>query len=281
MNKVIRSHPVVGSRKLQAPFHDGEGRSRTKQGAPGQASDPNASSTKRGFDDELVRLDQNDPAFEGTVLTESPILSPALFDELKQQLDAESSVRTSLELEVANLKTQLELLKTSVDDEKSRGYEQGLVEGRETAEKEAKIEIAHQYDKVTDLVNLFEKNLDAQIDDAEKLAIEITFGALCKIVGERYADDAFRLATIENVIASLKDLNGLTVYVSPSDMAVVSSLPESTGRHDVRFVADDRVTRGGCIVESSAGSWDGRLETQIQRLKESLVSVIKSDEQGV
>ena len=70
------------------------------------------------------------------------------------------------------------------------------------------------------------------------------------------------------------------MHINPNDVSAVSSLSGKIGYSDVTFVADDRVGKGGCIVESSSGSWDGRLETQLQRLKETLVSVIKSDELG-
>ncbi|MBL4606787.1 MAG: hypothetical protein JKY01_03040 [Pseudomonadales bacterium] len=122
--------------------------------------------------------------------------------------------------------------------------------------------------------------MKSKINDAEKLAVEITFEALCKIIGENYAAESFRRAVIENVISSLKDLSDLKVHVNPNDISAVSSLSDKIGYSDVTFVADDRVGKGGCIVESSSGSWDGRLETQLQRLKETLVGVIKSDELG-
>jgi flagellar biosynthesis/type III secretory pathway protein FliH len=37
-------------------------------------------------------------------------------------------------------------------------------------------------------------------------------------------------------------------------------------------VPDERVALGGCLIDSPGGTLDGRLETQLQRLREVLVA---------
>jgi flagellar biosynthesis/type III secretory pathway protein FliH len=38
----------------------------------------------------------------------------------------------------------------------------------------------------------------------------------------------------------------------------------------VRFVADDRVARGGCIIETELGVVDARLSTQLDAIERAL-----------
>jgi flagellar biosynthesis/type III secretory pathway protein FliH len=44
------------------------------------------------------------------------------------------------------------------------------------------------------------------------------------------------------------------------------------GRRKFALVPDTRVTAGGCIVETSAGSLDGRFEVQLHEMCETLRS---------
>ncbi|OUS29801.1 hypothetical protein A9Q99_08205 [Gammaproteobacteria bacterium 45_16_T64] len=277
MTKVIRSHPVVGSRKLQAPFQEGhesqqKARSTPKRGSSGKPELIEEVTVKEATKDTVERVTANGP----TNLVVENVNTP-LFDELRKQLDTEVSVRESLEKEVESLTAKLANIESVLVVEKEKGLALGQKEGLKIADQA----LANKVEELDALSVLFTNNLSEKIQDAEKLAVEMTFEALCKILGERYVENNVRIAIVENVISSLKDLSNLSVYVNPDDIKVLSVLGEKIGYQDIQFIADDRVTRGGCIVESSSGSWDGRLETQVQRLKETLVSFIKSEELNV
>lgn len=71
----------------------------------------------------------------------------------------------------------------------------------------------------------------------------------------------------------------ITLRVNPQDLEAVSQrldqLRELCG-HDVDLEKDSGVSRGGCIVESPAGSVDGTLETQLENIKEQLLELLTS-----
>jgi len=47
----------------------------------------------------------------------------------------------------------------------------------------------------------------------------------------------------------------------------------------VELVADEEIGLGGCVVETSGGSLDARIETQVQHLRETLLKVRRGGEQ--
>ena len=47
---------------------------------------------------------------------------------------------------------------------------------------------------------------------------------------------------------------------------------ESLGR--VRVEEDDRLTRGGCIIETSLGDIDARIQTQLQMIEEKIRELV-------
>ncbi len=73
----------------------------------------------------------------------------------------------------------------------------------------------------------------------------------------------------------------MVVRVSPDDYEALLVEPVLIELEDqrgaIRLVEDPRVMLGGCIVESSRGTLDARLETQIERLKSVLLDVQKAD----
>ncbi|MBL4606786.1 MAG: hypothetical protein JKY01_03035 [Pseudomonadales bacterium] len=139
MSKVIRSHPVVGSRKLQAPYQDDDGKARSSARKPAGSLNHGKKSTSNVIDDRIER--QPD---KGQELAE---ISPALFNEIKKSLDAESEKRVIAEQKFAALKEQLDALNRDLDDEKRKGYEKGLAEGNKAAEDN----IAHKYKEVSEV----------------------------------------------------------------------------------------------------------------------------------
>lgn len=75
----------------------------------------------------------------------------------------------------------------------------------------------------------------------------------------------------------------VTIEVSPEDAPIVAeamprlseALPEGAV---VSIVASDGVGRGGCVIRSSEGSVDARIETQFRRMRQGLVGDASVDD---
>ena len=64
----------------------------------------------------------------------------------------------------------------------------------------------------------------------------------------------------------------ILVRVAPADLAYLreaGALPRLEGRR-VQLAADESIVPGGCRVETERGSWDCQIETQLQRIEETL-----------
>ena len=67
----------------------------------------------------------------------------------------------------------------------------------------------------------------------------------------------------------------IRIRCHPDDCDVIeqaAALPPSDLPNDIVFVRDDTITRGGCIVETTQGVIDARLETMLDRIAEELLS---------
>ena len=72
----------------------------------------------------------------------------------------------------------------------------------------------------------------------------------------------------------MKEGRGLVVRVSPTDLPLLQPeekrLAAAVPGHELTLVADARIELGGCIVESSLGTLDGRMEVQLRELYSTL-----------
>ena len=68
----------------------------------------------------------------------------------------------------------------------------------------------------------------------------------------------------------------LTVRVNPADLAAVEAhrdrLNPSSRTRFLDIMADPRVRRGGCLIESEAGTVDAQLDTQLRVLEQALLA---------
>ena len=82
------------------------------------------------------------------------------------------------------------------------------------------------------------------------------------------------LAIVAEVLKKVREGRELTVRVNTSDLPLLqaqeNALSAALPGRRITLAADSRVEAGGCIVETSLGSLDGRLEVQLRGLCETL-----------
>jgi flagellar assembly protein FliH len=104
-------------------------------------------------------------------------------------------------------------------------------------------------------------------------AIDITFAALSRLMGQSVGDLAVVTDTVRRVIEQAPERALLTIRLSPADHLLLTQEGHEPGLGSALLLADERVSAGGCIVDTDAGSLDGRLETQLAELKTLLVGL--------
>lgn len=143
------------------------------------------------------------------------------------------------------------------------GRDEGLQQGRQIAEA--------QYKKELETLRLLIESVHAArqryIEDIGDDAMEIAFVAITKILGESFATREAALAAVQEAIRCCKQRGRLLVKVAPPDFELLNGKLS-----DVELVPDEHVRWGGCVLEGSSGNLDARLETQVQRLRDTLVA---------
>lgn len=167
-----------------------------------------------------------------------------------------------------------------LEEARAKAAEEGRSEGYKQGIEQAKSESHAKLNALQKLMHSVSNVLDGQILESEDMIVAVAFESTCKILGNRLLENEGVKAVVREVINRAKDREQLIVRVSRADYQMLERekldflSTDEVGR--VELVQDDRVTLGGCLVETSGGSLDGRLETQIQLLREILLGARKS-----
>jgi flagellar biosynthesis/type III secretory pathway protein FliH len=145
------------------------------------------------------------------------------------------------------------------------GVEQGQAEGYGAAERMlagtmAALEAARE--QLAALEDRWLANLD------ENVAV-LAVGVARHLIGrEIAADDALVRERVAHALAEFPLEQSLNVRVNPADLATLKAAfgPDRAGPRELRWTADERVARGGCLVEGRERIVDGRVDAALERV---------------
>lgn len=162
------------------------------------------------------------------------------------------------------------------EEARERGFEEGVREGTEEARKEVETASAERLRRLDELCakmgDQFSEHLESAVQDS---VVEVVFAAAGKFIGNNMADRDSIVAIVENMTRNIEASHNIRVRVSPRDFDFLNSgewvPPKRNGGPRFEFLPDERIELGGCIIETTHGELDARLETQLRRLKEVLI----------
>ncbi|HWI09725.1 MAG TPA: FliH/SctL family protein, partial [Burkholderiaceae bacterium] len=131
-------------------------------------------------------------------------------------------------------------------------------------------------DHLDGLINAAGQAFATQIEGLEDIAVGIAFESLVKLLGDALVTPAGAHAAVSQVLQRAKDHEKLVVHLSPSDFFLLlqqRAQSPALDRPGIELVPDERVELGGCLVETGAGTLDGRIEAQMDVLRQVLLQV--------
>lgn len=162
-----------------------------------------------------------------------------------------------------------------LSDRERRAYERGRTEGYAEGQRDARAE-RRQYDQAlervfADLRNRFSELETQGADRVFDLALTIARQVVRREV--ELDREAVLPALREAVLAIIEQHAAPRVMLHPADYALLAdTLPADGLLKGCQFIADARITRGGCRVETPAGEVDATLENRWRRVLDALGS---------
>jgi flagellar assembly protein FliH len=151
----------------------------------------------------------------------------------------------------------------------SKGFAQGERAGGEAAAQRGEAMLRRLTETLEELTTLREQ----MIHQTERQMVQLALAIARRVVHREVSIDQDLLIAMARVaLERLGESAQVTVRLSPEDFEATAAVRSSqwTGTH-VTVVADARVGRGGCRVESEFGAMDAGVDGQIHEIARALL----------
>ncbi len=159
-------------------------------------------------------------------------------------------------------------------------YQKGYKEGLDFARAETA--------RLLEMIKLIAEQALAEkwrvINSVEKNIIDLSLEIAEKIVSDQITVDhnvVVHVARKALMIAAERER--IEIRVHPDDLEAIKSHKEELmstmdGIEKIEVIADRRIKRGGCVLETSAGNVDAKIQSQLYQVEQTLKGVVDSDE---
>jgi len=165
----------------------------------------------------------------------------------------------------------------------------GYQRGREEAVVEYEAQINHlraelEQKNAADLPGILGKietevngSLNQRLQSLESELVEFATEAAIRLVNGLPISTKIVESSIQDALGHCENDAEVAVYLNPEDLKLLKEagsdlLADSPHQRRVRYLKDEEVSRGGCLVETNCGLIDGRRETREQLLREAVDS---------
>lgn len=217
-------------------------------------------------DDEAV-----DTSIIADILQSAQLEAGRIIEEAKEA--AESFVQQAA-ADIESSKQQ------ALEDGHRQGYEQGFEEGRLKAMTEMESQIQQAVDFAQRMQKVIDEEYKQRILESERHIIDIALSAVRKILAREIEENPMVvLPIVRSALEKVHDQEQITIRVSPDDFEFVMhakiDLQMMVGReHSLSIISDRTVEHGSCVIDTSYGSVDARIDTQFEMMKKALQGVL-------
>lgn len=223
---------------------------------------------------------------DGVVLSE-PITTVAPEDEIIQAARAEAeNIIENAKCEADKLRAQA--TQAGQDEGHKQGHatglKQGLDDGLRQGLEEARQQMAGQLREAADrsnaLVAVAQQEVDRLLAEAEPKIIELVLAISRKVIYEEVAErPTVVLNLVRGALERVRDQDKINIHVSPDDYDLIMQ-----ARRDLQGVvgaersltvsADPVLERGGCLIETSFGTVEAGIDTQLEAIRQALQELL-------
>jgi flagellar assembly protein FliH len=117
--------------------------------------------------------------------------------------------------------------------------------------------------------------------NAEKETVELALAIAKKIVGHEVSvNNELVLKVVKEALKKVADHDRITIRINPSDFQICRDakfqLSDLTDNNEsISFEEDDKIDRGGCVIETNLGDIDARIQKQLRVVEETFKSELQ------
>lgn len=163
------------------------------------------------------------------------------------------------------------------EEELQRKIQEAFEKGAEEERKQADEDLAGICSALSEAISVVSRLRERIVRESEEELLKLAFMVAKKIVRQEIKHDRQILAQlVSEALRGFPEQHDIVISLHPDDYKVISSNRELflSGIGDDRQITlkpDEATTLGGCVVESSTGVIDARIEAQLDEIYKGLL----------
>lgn len=209
------------------------------------------------------------------LLTDTESMVMELLDKARD--DAKSIIanaKEEAEAIIAQAKEEGNSIRKSAEEE---GYQQGLKKAQEEIEADRQLAL----EQSRQIIEEARKTKLITMKSIENDAVRLIMAVARKVIGgELIANPDVIVNVVRQAINFLDNPKNVTVYVNTQDVERLLAAMEQqdlteigSGEININVHPDNRMERGGCLIESDTGRVDAQVETRLNSVEKAIQEV--------
>ena len=159
------------------------------------------------------------------------------------------------------------------------GYQEGIIQGKQAGVAEMQQVIDQAIAKTQQILDAGKQETKNMILAAEEQIIEIALAVARKILAYEISENPMVvLPLVKTALQKVSDQDEVVIRVSMDDFEAVllakKELQTIVGRENaLEIIVDSTIASGSCVIDTSYGTVDARVDTQFENIKKALNGV--------
>ncbi|WP_231891461.1 FliH/SctL family protein [Paenibacillus swuensis] len=168
-----------------------------------------------------------------------------------------------------------------VNEAKGAGFLDGYQEGLTSAEANMKEQYQQMLVEASGILEQAHSMKQLIIQEAEPFLIELSTSIAAKILDRQLTvEREWTVDIVKSILSRRREQGLITLCVSPTRFGYIQGFREELVLHmdsqaELQILPDASVSDHGCVVRSSFGSIDARIDTQLTEIKKVLLQIAK------
>ena len=163
------------------------------------------------------------------------------------------------------------------DEELEKRIEEAFTKGAEEERRQADEDLAGICSALVEAISIISRLRERIVKESEEELLKLSFLVAKKIIRQEIKQDRQIMAqVVSEALREFPEQHDIVVCLHPEDYKVISSnrelyLAGVGNERQITLKPDEAMTIGGCVVESSTGMIDARIEAQLDEIYRGLV----------
>ncbi|MDD5529863.1 MAG: FliH/SctL family protein [bacterium] len=154
------------------------------------------------------------------------------------------------------------------------GFKDGIIKGTEKGLTMAKNELQNTKEKLEFLVHSFLEEKEKLLKSSEITVFKLVKEIAKKVIEIEISENSKVIVdTVSDAIKRIREEERVIIKVNPVDFDIIKSkesewLASLPYVSKFQIIADENISRGGCLIETSVGKIDATIESKLKKLEE-------------